>query len=261
VAKREIGVSTSDGAAMLVAVALLVSLHGASAAFLSGAGVAARRGSGPAISAQSGIAMVAKQTPHGGKLIDLFVEDKAAAKAAADMTVELNDRQSCDVELLCNGGFSPLTGFMNQEEYTSVVEDMKLPSGLIFGLPVVMDTADPKVKVGSKLLLTYKVRRPLSGTRGARALSVAQHTGVVFALCPPLRSPVLAASCLLLPRVLCSLCFRRAMHVRSVPPCRAGRCARVLCGLCLHSPMLPVVASSPCSLHTRSLNRRAPTWP
>lgn len=148
---------------MLVTIALLLSLNAASAAFLSGAGVAVRRGNGPVISAQSGIAMVAKQTPHGGKLIDLFVHDKEAAKAAADITVELNDRQSCDVELLCNGGFSPLTGFMNEDEYNSVVQDMKLPSGLIFGLPVVMDTADSNVKVGSKLLLTYKVRRPLPG--------------------------------------------------------------------------------------------------
>jgi hypothetical protein len=144
---------------MLVTIALLLSLNAASAAFLSGAGVAVRRGSSPAISTLSGIAMVAKQTPHGGRLIDLFVEDKDAAKAGAEITIELNDRQSCDVELLCNGGFSPLTGFMNEDEYNSVVQDMKLPSGLIFGLPVVMDTANPNVKVGSKLLLTYKVRR------------------------------------------------------------------------------------------------------
>ena len=52
----------------------------------------------------------ALQVPHGGTLVDLFGE-----APAADFTIELNDRQSCDVELLCNGGFSPLTGFMNEE--------------------------------------------------------------------------------------------------------------------------------------------------
>ena len=139
--------------AMLVA--LLLGLHGASA-FLAGGALSSRPSA--AVSRVQPLAMVAKQTPHGGKLVDLFVEDKEGAKAAADITVELTDRQSCDVELLCNGGFSPLTGFMNEDEYNSVVEDMKLPSGLIFGLPVVMDTNDANVKVGSKLLLTYQVR-------------------------------------------------------------------------------------------------------
>ncbi|EOD11740.1 putative ATP-sulfurylase [Emiliania huxleyi CCMP1516] len=119
-------------------------------AFLPGQGMGMRRG------VASGVTMAAKQTPHGGTLVDLFSSDAAAAAASADIKVELTDRQSCDVELLCNGGFSPLTGFMNEAEYNSVVEDMKLPSGLIFGLPVVMDTGDANVKVGSKLLLTYQ---------------------------------------------------------------------------------------------------------
>jgi sulfate adenylyltransferase len=67
--------------------------------------------------------------------------------------VQLNQRQLCDVELICNGGFSPLTGFMNEEEYTSVVLDMKLPNRLFFSLPVVFDTNDESIKVGDKLLL------------------------------------------------------------------------------------------------------------
>ena len=49
------------------------------------------------------------------------------------MTIELNDRQSCDAQLICNGGFSPLSGFMTEEEYNGVVADMRLPSGLIMG--------------------------------------------------------------------------------------------------------------------------------
>merc|ERR1719393_1001513 len=102
------------------------------------------------------VEMVARQQPHGGTLVDLFAADKAEAAASATATIELNDRQSCDVELLCNGGFSPLTGFLTEDEYNSVVNEMKLPSGLIFSLPVVMDTADPNIVVGSKVLLTYK---------------------------------------------------------------------------------------------------------
>jgi len=102
----------------------------------------------------SNLAMMAsKQTPHGGTLVNTFGEVDIST---ADKTVELNDRQSCDTQLICNGGFSPLTGFMTEEEYKGVVNDMRLPSGLIMGLPVVMDTFDDSIEVGQKLLLTYK---------------------------------------------------------------------------------------------------------
>jgi len=106
----------------------------------------------------SNVVMAAKQVPHGGKLIDLFAPDgeRAAIAASADKTVEITERQSCDIELLCNGGLSPLTGFLNEEAYNNVVENMKLPDGNILGLPIVMDTDDESVKVGDKLLLKFQ---------------------------------------------------------------------------------------------------------
>merc|ERR1719399_1906739 len=45
---------------------------------------------------------------------------------------------------------------MNEDEYTSVVETMRMPSGLLFGLPVVMDTTDASLAPGMRVLLTYK---------------------------------------------------------------------------------------------------------
>ena len=42
---------------------------------------------------------------------------------------------------------------MNEEEYLSVVNDVKLPSGLLFSLPVVFDTDDEDIGVGDKILL------------------------------------------------------------------------------------------------------------
>merc|ERR1719152_537063 len=101
--------------------------------------------------------MVAKQVPHGGTLIDLFAPEgeRAALAASADKVIDITERQSCDVELLCNGGLSPLTGFLNEEAYTNVVETMKLPDGNILGLPIVMDTDDESIEVGQKLLLQF----------------------------------------------------------------------------------------------------------
>eukprot|EP00941_MAST-03F_sp_MAST-3F-sp1_P005680 g5680.t1 len=74
-----------------------------------------------------------------------------------NLTLDLNDRQACDIELLMNGGFSPLEGPMNEETYSYCVENMRLPeSNLLFGLPVVLDTDDESIQKGDKALLRYK---------------------------------------------------------------------------------------------------------
>lgn len=61
-------------------------------------------------------------TPHGGVLKDLYLRDadkQEALAIEADTlpTVVLTDRQLCDLELILNGGFSPLEGFLNQKDY------------------------------------------------------------------------------------------------------------------------------------------------
>ena len=96
--------------------------------------------------------------PHGGTLVDLRLpaDQWDAAIAGVDHRIECSDRNACDVELLMVGGFSPLRGFMGEEDYRSVVESNRTTSGLLFGLPIVMDTDRDDVVVGDKLLLTYK---------------------------------------------------------------------------------------------------------
>jgi len=98
----------------------------------------------------------AKQTPHGGSLVDLILksdDEKAAAIASCTKELQLSPRQLCDVELIMNGGFSPLTGFMDEATYKNVVDEVALPDGLIFGLPVVFDTNDEDLQPGDKVLL------------------------------------------------------------------------------------------------------------
>ena len=96
--------------------------------------------------------------PYGGTLVDLMVPsaEQAALKASATKTLECSDRNACDVELLVVGGFSPLRGFMHQEDYDAVVSGHRTSAGHLFGLPIVMDTDRNDVVVGDKLLLTYK---------------------------------------------------------------------------------------------------------
>ena len=59
-----------------------------------------------------------------------FDESEDLKIASADsLSVTLNERQTCDLELLMNGGFSPLRGFMNQVDYEAVIDGMHLPDG------------------------------------------------------------------------------------------------------------------------------------
>lgn len=55
---------------------------------------------------------------------------------------DLNNRQLCDLELLLNGGFSPLTGFMNEADYESVCRGMRLQTGAVWPIPLVLDITE-----------------------------------------------------------------------------------------------------------------------
>jgi len=97
--------------------------------------------------------------PHGDVLINTMLKtdaEKNEAMAQCHFELELDERQLCDVELLMQGGFSPLSGYMDEKDYKSVVENMKLSNGILFGLPVVYDTNDARVVPGAKVLLKYQ---------------------------------------------------------------------------------------------------------
>jgi sulfate adenylyltransferase len=84
--------------------------------------------------------------PHGGTLVNLLVEPAAAAKLqAASQTWpswDLTERQICDLELLLNGGFSPLTGFMNKADYGAVCSTMRLTDGTLWPMPITLDVSE-----------------------------------------------------------------------------------------------------------------------
>ena len=96
--------------------------------------------------------------PHGGSLVNLAVPaaERESLLAGVSRRIECSDRNACDVELLVVGGFSPLRGFMHQQDYDAVVAGNRTTSGLLFGLPIVFDTNDASIAVGERLLLTYR---------------------------------------------------------------------------------------------------------
>ena len=96
--------------------------------------------------------------PYGGELINLMASDQEAKelKKNSFKTLNCSDRNACDIELLLIGAFSPLNGFMSEKNYNSVVKQNRLESGLLFGLPIVMDTDREDINPGDSVVLNYK---------------------------------------------------------------------------------------------------------
>ena len=84
--------------------------------------------------------------PHGGTLVDRTVpaeERQERLREAAELPrVYLGPRTISDLQMISTGAFSPLEGFMNREDYESVVEDMRLTNGLAWSLPVTLATSE-----------------------------------------------------------------------------------------------------------------------
>ena len=88
--------------------------------------------------------------PHGGRLVDLLVsEERASELSAPDRGVpqwSLTPRQLNDIELLLNGGFSPLQGFMTQADYDPVAAGMRLADGTLWPMPITLDVTEEVAK-------------------------------------------------------------------------------------------------------------------
>ena len=77
---------------------------------------------------------------------ELYVSYESAQKLkveAADLVShDLTSRQICDLELLMNGGFNPLKGFLTQADYDGVVENMRLADGSLWPMPINLDVSE-----------------------------------------------------------------------------------------------------------------------
>jgi sulfate adenylyltransferase len=88
--------------------------------------------------------------PHGGVLKDLIARDaprrkELFAEAETLPAITLSERQLCDLELILNGGFSPLEGFLNQKDYDGVVADNRLADGNLFSIPITLDVSQETI--------------------------------------------------------------------------------------------------------------------
>ncbi|HMB58643.1 MAG TPA: bifunctional sulfate adenylyltransferase/adenylylsulfate kinase [Xanthomonadales bacterium] len=104
--------------------------------------------------------MGAFKEPHGGQLKELYLTESQAdaekEQARDYLSWNLDARQVCDLDLLMNGAFSPLEGFLGEQDYGSVCKDMRLADGTLWPIPITLDVSEAfaaELKPGQRIAL------------------------------------------------------------------------------------------------------------
>lgn len=91
---------------------------------------------------------------------ELYVSYDSAQKLKSDAAElashDLTARQICDLELLMNGGFNPLRGFLSEADYNGVVDNMRLTDGALWPIPITLDVSEDfarALKIGQDIAL------------------------------------------------------------------------------------------------------------
>lgn len=98
--------------------------------------------------------------PHGGVLVNRIAtgaeREALLAEAASLQSIEINNWTVSDLDLIGVGAFSPLTGFLNEADYRSVVENMRLADGTVWSIPITLAVEEAKaaeLSVGKRAAL------------------------------------------------------------------------------------------------------------
>ncbi|MBD3351270.1 MAG: sulfate adenylyltransferase [Candidatus Lokiarchaeota archaeon] len=100
--------------------------------------------------------------PHGGTLVDRIPKEQTKIKLieeAAEMpSLQINDDLNEDINNIGRGVFSPLKGFMTEEELNSVMQEMHLPNQIPWTIPIILDVQENFTKdlqSGDQIALIY----------------------------------------------------------------------------------------------------------
>ncbi|XRO75836.1 sulfate adenylyltransferase [Methanocaldococcus sp. 28A] len=104
--------------------------------------------------------MVSK--PHGGKLVRKLLSEKSKERILEEKDeyykISIREGTAIDIENIAHGIYSPLEGFLREEEFQYVLDDMRLPNDLPWSIPIVLDVKgkDLKFDVGDEILLYHE---------------------------------------------------------------------------------------------------------
>jgi sulfate adenylyltransferase len=147
------------------------------------------------------VAGAGRGLPHGGQLVErrLGAEEAAALAASPLPSLPLTAAEQADLRALATGAYSPLTGFMGAKQHQSVTEQMRLPDGLLWPIPICLGLPEDVRVDGGRVLLrdqrgqllgVLQVQEVFARDRGAEAELVygttdPAHPGVARVLGTP----------------------------------------------------------------------------
>ncbi|MGQ9721543.1 MAG: sulfate adenylyltransferase [Candidatus Jordarchaeum sp.] len=99
--------------------------------------------------------------PHGGKLVNREIpehqKEKFLEQASELPIININEGLAKDVENIAKGVFSPLEGFLLEEDYSSVLDEKRLADDLPWTIPIVLDApSNFKIGSGDTIILSYE---------------------------------------------------------------------------------------------------------
>ena len=117
--------------------------------------------------------------PHGGELLNLYCNSNEIENLKNDAinfkSHTLSDRQLCDLELILNGAFSPLDGFMDEESNNSVLDSNRLKDGTIWPIPILLDVSQEfseSLEINDKLALRDKEGYLITNSKYFRQMEI-----------------------------------------------------------------------------------------
>ncbi|WP_103128478.1 sulfate adenylyltransferase [Deinococcus aerius] len=133
--------------------------------------------------------------PLGGTLVNRVRRpgpDFDPAELAGLPRLELSDRSYADLEMLATGAYSPLTGFLGEADYLSVIEHLRLADGTPWSIPITLPVSrEEAAQSTGRVVLTHggepvgwiEVQERYEGRKGFEAREVyrtedAAHPGV-----------------------------------------------------------------------------------
>jgi sulfate adenylyltransferase len=105
--------------------------------------------------------------PHGGALVNRRAPEREREerkqRAEELRKIALGPRTLSDLEMISSGVFSPLRGFMVREDYESVVDGMRLASGLVWSMPITLSVSEEEANsLGEEIALTDDIGEPVA---------------------------------------------------------------------------------------------------
>ncbi|MEA1925896.1 MAG: sulfate adenylyltransferase [Patescibacteria group bacterium] len=107
--------------------------------------------------------------PHGGVLINNIykgdISKRIAQLGKKDNRLTISEDHIQDIKNIAKGAYSPLSGFLHEDDFLRVISDMRLSDGVVWPIPIVLDVNKDdrkRLRNHKSILLVNKINKPVA---------------------------------------------------------------------------------------------------